>query len=61
LEFQQKRAAEGSASAQFDLAMRYLSGDGVEMNEATARSWLRKAAAGGNGQAAKKLKELEGK
>ena len=58
LEFQQKRAAEGSAVAQFDLAMRYLSGDGVEKNEATARSWLRKAAAGGNGQAAKKLKEL---
>ena len=58
LEFQQKRAAEGSANAQFDLALRYLSGDGVEKNETTALSWLRKAAAGGNGQAAKKLKDL---
>lgn len=58
LEFQRKRADEGSASAQFDLATRYLNGDGVEKDEATARSWLRKAAAGGNTQAAKKLKEL---
>jgi hypothetical protein len=61
LEFQQKRAAEGSASAQFDLALRYLSGDGVERNEATARSWLLKAAAGGNSQATKKLQELDRK
>lgn len=59
LEFQQKRASEGSASAQFDMALRYLNGDGVEKNEATARSWLEKAAAGGNSQAVKKLKELE--
>lgn len=61
LEFQQKRAAEGSPSAQLDLAMRYLTGDGVEQNESIARSWLQKASAGGSTQAAKKLKEFEGK
>lgn len=61
LEFQQKRAAEGSATAQFDLGMRYLAGDGVEKDEATARSWLQKAAANGNSQATKKLRELDAK
>ena len=38
-----------------------MNGDGVEKDEAAARSWLQKAAAGGNSQAVKKLKELEEK
>jgi len=59
VEFQRKRAAEGSASAQYDLGLRHLNGDGVEKDEAAARSWLQKAAAGGNSQAVKKLKELD--
>lgn len=60
-EFQKKRAADGSPSAQFDLGMRFLTGDGVEKDEATARSWLKKASAGGNSQAARKLREIKEK
>jgi TPR repeat protein len=60
VEFQQKRAAEGSAQAQYDLAMRYFTGDGVEKDQESARKWLEAAAKNGNSLATKRLKELEG-
>ncbi|MFN7138106.1 MAG: hypothetical protein ACK4UN_02080 [Limisphaerales bacterium] len=61
VEFQMKRAQEGSASAQYDLGIRYLNGQGVEKNEETARQWLNAAAQQGNSAAAKKIEELNRK
>lgn len=58
LEFQVKRAQEGSASAQYDLGIRYLDGKGVERNEDKALEWLKKSAAQDNIPAKQKLKEL---
>ncbi|MEW6160735.1 MAG: hypothetical protein AB1813_25170 [Verrucomicrobiota bacterium] len=59
IEFQKKRAEQGSAQAQFDLGMRYLKGDGVEKDEAEARRWLEQAAKNDFQQAKKKLEELD--
>lgn len=59
LEFQIKRAESGSASAQYDLAVRYLEGKNVEPDEAKAKLWLQKSAAQDYGPAKKKLQELE--
>jgi TPR repeat protein len=59
VEFQKKRASEGSESAQYELGMRYLRGDGVEKDEATGRKWLTQAAENGYGPAAKKLEDLD--
>ncbi|MEW6159411.1 MAG: SEL1-like repeat protein [Verrucomicrobiota bacterium] len=59
LEFQQQKAEAGASYAQFDLALRYLSGDGVPKNKETALKWLRTAATNGHSQAIKKLSELE--
>ena len=56
--FQKKNAADGLPSAQFDLGMRFLTGNGVEKNPATARKWLEAAAKQGHTQAARKLEEL---
>ena len=58
IEFQTKRADEGFATAQYDLGLRYLTGDGVRRNRDAALLWLRKAADQGHTQAAKKLEEL---
>jgi TPR repeat protein len=58
VEFQKKRAEQGSASAQYDLGLRYLEGNGVAADEATARKWLTEAGNNGNKAAARKLKEL---
>lgn len=58
VEFQKKRAEEGSSVAQYDLGLRYLKGDGVEKDEEAGRKWLEKSAKDGNTQASKKLKEL---
>lgn len=58
VEFQKKRAEDGSTTAQYDLGMRYLTGDGVEKDPETARRWLEAAAKAGHSQAAKKLEEL---
>ncbi|MEW6303884.1 MAG: hypothetical protein AB1705_10460 [Verrucomicrobiota bacterium] len=44
LEWQIKRAAEGSATAQYDLALKYYRGEGVEKNEAEARRLFKLAA-----------------
>ena len=59
VEFQKKRAEEGSSVAQYDLGVRYLKGDGVEKDEAAGKKWIEKAAKDGNSQAVNKLKELE--
>ena len=59
--FQKKRAEEGSTSAQYDLGLRYLTGDGLEKDSEAARRWLETAAKGGHTQAARKLQELDKK
>lgn len=61
IEFQKKRAEAGAPSAQYDLGLRYLNGDGVERNPELAQKWLHSAATNGNMQAVKKLKELDKK
>ena len=59
LEWQMKRANEGVPYAQYDLALRYLTGNLVEKNLQTACKWLEKAAKSGYAPAAKKLAELK--
>lgn len=59
VEFQKKRADEGSESAQYELGVRYLKGDGVEKDEATARKWLTLSSKNGYGPATRKLEEID--
>jgi hypothetical protein len=59
VEFQKKRASEGSQSAQYELGVRYLKGDGVEKDEAAGRKWLESSAKTGYSPAIKKLQELD--
>ncbi len=59
VEFQKKRADEGSPAAQYDLGMRYIKGDGVERDEEAGLKWLDKSAKNGSNQAVKKLKEFD--
>ncbi|MBI4325273.1 MAG: SEL1-like repeat protein [Chloroflexi bacterium] len=59
LEWQIKRANDGVPYAQYDLALRYLTGDYVEKNLETARKWLEKAAKSGHAPATKKLAEVK--
>ena len=40
IEFQKKRAEGGAPTAQYDLGIRYLNGDGVEQNAELAQKWL---------------------
>lgn len=47
----QRQAQSGEAQAQYQLAVRYLRGDGVEKNEAQAVTWLEKSAAQHNADA----------
>ncbi|MEP6663444.1 MAG: hypothetical protein ABJC04_07235 [Verrucomicrobiota bacterium] len=61
VEFQKQRANAGAPTAQYDLGMRYLTGDGVEKNLDLAKKWLNASATNGNSQAAKKLDELKKK
>jgi TPR repeat protein len=56
--FQQQRALSGSPSAQYDLGLRYHTGDGLEKNAELARKWFEAAAKQGNNRAAQKLEEL---
>ena len=58
ISFQKQRAQEGSASAAYELGLRYLKGDGVEKDAERARQWLALAAKGGSSSAQKKLAEL---
>jgi len=59
IEFQKKRAADGSPSAQYDLGLRYLNGDGLVQDNALGRKWLAESAKNGNSLATAKLKELD--
>ena len=61
IEFQKARAAEGSSSAQYDLGMRYLNGDGLEKNLELAKKWLQRAADQDNTQAKQQLQLLNKK
>lgn len=61
IEFQKKRAEEGAPTAQYDLGMRYLNGDGVEKDSELGQKWLSAAATNGNTQAIRKLEELKKK
>lgn len=58
IKYHRQRAEAGSESAQYELGMRYLAGNGVEKNEKLGREWLEKAAKQGNPKAVKKLEEL---
>ena len=59
VESQKKRATEGSAGAQYDLGIRYLTGDGVEKSPELGRKWLGLSAAQGNTGAIRKMEELK--
>lgn len=58
IEFQKKRAEQGSAVAQFDLGKRYLTGDGLEKNLQEARKWFEAAAKQGHTGAAARIEEV---
>lgn len=58
LKFTLSQATNGVASAQYDLAMRYLEGRGVEKDESTARAWLEKAASKNHAYAKRALATL---
>lgn len=58
INFQRQRAMSGQASAQYDLGMRYLNGDGLEENAEEGRKWIEKAAKQEYTLAVKKLEEL---
>ena len=58
IEFQKMRAEHGSATAQYDLGVRYMNGDGVDKDLPQARKWLEAAAKNGHTWAPKKLEEL---
>lgn len=53
-----ERAESGETAAQYQLAERYLKGDGVPKDEAKAREWFTKTAQGGSTWAAKRLEAL---
>ena len=59
VEFQMKRAAEGSPTFQCELGVSYLKGEGLPQDLDLARTWLQVAANQGNQQAAAKLRELQ--
>jgi len=50
-------ATNGSASAQYLLGRRYLQGEGVRLDEQSARRWFEKSAAQGNRDASDALKD----
>jgi TPR repeat protein len=56
--FQQQRSEAGSASAQYELGMRYLQGRGVDKDPSLARKWLTLSAAQGNTEAQIALAKL---
>jgi len=59
IEFQTKRAEQGSVTAQYDLGKRYLTGDGLEKSLPQARKWFEAAAKQGHVGAAAKLEEVK--
>jgi len=61
IEFQKKRAAEGSPSAQYELGLRYLKGDGVDKDEDAGMKLLEESAKQDYTLAKKKIEELKEK
>ena len=61
IEFQKKRAAEGSPSAQYELGLRYLYGDGLEKDEAAGMKLLEESAKQDYTLAKRRLEELKEK
>lgn len=59
LDFQRKGAMAGRPTAQYDLGMRYLRGDGVEQDNGQALHWLNLAAESGNSRARNELASLK--
>jgi hypothetical protein len=59
LTYQKEQAAKGNAQSQFVMANRYLTGTGVEKDEAKARELLEAASKSGNLKAREKLRELD--
>ena len=59
LMWQLERAQAGSPTAMRSIGMRYLTGDGLEKNDAKAREWLKKGADGGDTAAQKELARLD--
>ena len=59
IDWQKQQAAAGDPRQQFKLGVRYLTGDGVEKDEAQAKILLKKAADQGHSDAAAKLKSLQ--
>lgn len=57
-EFRSKRATEGIADAQYDLATQFLSGEGTPKDQQKGREWLEKAAAQGHAKAKAALQSL---
>jgi len=57
--FQKQNAASGNVTAQYDLGMRYLRGDGVEQDDSQALDWLKLAAQNGHSRAQKELDALQ--
>ena len=58
VESEKKRAMEGSSGAQYDLGIRYLTGDHLEKNLELARQWFSLAAQQNNPAAIRKLEEI---
>lgn len=56
--FRLKRATEGEAVFQYDLALQYLNGQGVPQDVSAAKEWLKKAATQGHKKAQAQLAEL---
>ncbi len=59
LNFQRQNAASGNPSAQYDLGMRYLRGNGVEQDDVQAMEWLKLASQNGDSRAKKELAALQ--
>ena len=53
-----RNATKGLAFAEYELGLRYLKGDGVEVDPAKAKEWLQKAAAQGYAKAKAALQSL---
>jgi hypothetical protein len=58
INFQRQNAISGNPSAQCDLGMRYVKGDGVEQDDQLAAKWLKLAAENNNSRAKKQLEAL---
>jgi TPR repeat protein len=58
IKYHRQRAEAGSDNAQYELGIRFLTGNGVEKDEKLGREWLARSAKSGNPKAVKKLEEL---